>query len=102
MKFNHKKLAPGVLRPIIPIAVGHNDFFVSYEVLVDSGADMCIFDAEIGELLGIEYRKRRKERNAEHYRRAVRGVLCSSGGDESRWPAVLSRGRLSWGTLGAL
>ena len=53
MKFPYKKITSDVLRPIIPISIGYKDFFVSYEVLVDSGADICIFDYEIGELLGI-------------------------------------------------
>ena len=53
MKFGYKKFSSTVLRPIIPIEIGYKDFFIGYEVLVDSGADICIFDAEIGELLGI-------------------------------------------------
>jgi len=32
-----------------------------YEVLVDSGADLCIFDAEIGDLLKIPYRNGKQE-----------------------------------------
>lgn len=54
MKFRYKKFAPGVLRPIIPVAVEHEGRVLFYEVLVDSGADLCIFDAEIGEALGID------------------------------------------------
>lgn len=54
MKFRYKKLGPGVLRPIIPIAVEHERRVLHYEVLVDSGADTCMFDAEIGEALGID------------------------------------------------
>ena len=61
MKFEYKRISPGVLRPVVPIEIGHNDFFVSYEVLVDSGADMCIFDAEIGELIGIDITKGEKK-----------------------------------------
>jgi Aspartyl protease len=57
MKFSYKKVGPDVLRPIIPIAVGHKDFFINYEVLVDSGADMCLFDYEIAELLGVDVKK---------------------------------------------
>ena len=54
MKFNYKKISSDILRPIIPIEIGHNGFFIWHEVLVDSGADLCIFDAEIGELLGVK------------------------------------------------
>lgn len=54
MKFRYKKYGPGVLRPVIPVEVIHNGLEVPYEVLVDSGADICIFDAHIAEILGIE------------------------------------------------
>ena len=54
MKFRYKKYAPGVLRPVIPIEVIKNSKEVPYEVLVDSGADICIFDAQIAEILGID------------------------------------------------
>ena len=54
MKFSYKKYGPGFLRPVIPIEVIHKDIAVPYEVLVDSGADFCIFDAEIAEILGIK------------------------------------------------
>ncbi|MBU1031878.1 retropepsin-like domain-containing protein [Patescibacteria group bacterium] len=54
MKFRYKKYGPGVLRPVIPIEVIKNDLEVPYEVLIDSGADLCIFDAHIAEILGID------------------------------------------------
>lgn len=54
MKFQYKKYGPGILRPVIPVEISYKDRSVPYEVLVDSGADFCIFDAEIGELLGID------------------------------------------------
>lgn len=60
MKFRYKKYGHGVLRPVIPIIVTRNDMEVSYEVLVDSGADLCIFDAQIAEILGIEVLKGEK------------------------------------------
>lgn len=41
MKFRYKKYGPGILRPVIPIEVIKNDLEVHYEVLVDSGADLC-------------------------------------------------------------
>src|SRR5437762_356025 len=43
-----------VLRPIIPITLSRGEHFIDYAALIDSGADFCIFDAEIGELLGID------------------------------------------------
>jgi hypothetical protein len=57
MKFKYKKYAPGILRPVIPIEIVYEGRAVTYEVLVDSGADFCIFDAEIGELLGINVKE---------------------------------------------
>lgn len=54
MKFRYKKYGPGILRPVIPIEVAYKDRAVSYEVLVDSGADFCIFDAQIGEILDLD------------------------------------------------
>ncbi|MEK7173967.1 MAG: hypothetical protein AAB710_02690 [Patescibacteria group bacterium] len=60
MKFLYKKYGP-FLRPVIPIKVKYNNHFIAYEVLVDSGADMCIFDAEIGDLLRVPVEKGTRE-----------------------------------------
>ncbi|KKS33900.1 MAG: hypothetical protein UV22_C0005G0013 [Parcubacteria group bacterium GW2011_GWA2_42_35] len=54
MKFKYKKYGPGIIRPVIPIEIIYKDQSVPYEVLIDSGADFCIFDAQIGDLLGID------------------------------------------------
>ncbi len=54
MKFSYKKYGPGVLRPVIPIEIVYKNRSVPYEVLVDSGADSCIFDAQICEILGVD------------------------------------------------
>lgn len=54
MKFPYKRYGIATLRPVIPIEVVYQARSISYEVLVDSGADFCIFDAQIGELLGID------------------------------------------------
>jgi len=57
MQFPYKKfkLADGteLLKPIIPIGLLLNKRLIRYEALIDSGADFNIFNAEIGELLGI-------------------------------------------------
>ena len=42
------------IRPVIPIQLIHGEKRVRYYTLIDSGADLCIFHAEIGELIGIE------------------------------------------------
>ena len=41
--------------------ITHNDRIIGYEALLDSGADFCIFHAEIGEYLGIPILNGEKE-----------------------------------------
>lgn len=53
MKFKYKSYGQGILRPVIPIEIQYQNRTVPYEVLVDSGADFCIFNAQVGDLLGI-------------------------------------------------
>jgi hypothetical protein len=45
---------PAIIKPIIPIKVLYGARDIDYFALIDSGADFCIFDAEIGEAVGIE------------------------------------------------
>lgn len=63
MKFPYRKIllpaqtAPfghALLRPIIPLRVTIGSRSVQYEVLLDSGADFCIFDGDIADALGID------------------------------------------------
>lgn len=63
MKFRYTKFtdhpAPGqsitILRPIIPVGLRSRGKTVpGYSVMIDSGADDCLFHAEIGEALGID------------------------------------------------
>lgn len=54
MKFKYKKYGAGILRPVIPVEIVYQNRSLRYEVLVDSGADFCIFDSQIGGLLGID------------------------------------------------
>ena len=56
MRFAYKRFANGIERPIIPIVVWNRATkkSVRYLALVDSGADVCIFAAEIGELIGLD------------------------------------------------
>ena len=66
MKFKYKKFPAdsipshpdrkNIIRPVIPIYLRNGDKRIGYEVLIDSGADYCIFHSEIGELLDIEIR----------------------------------------------
>lgn len=40
-------------RPVIPIRLVSGENKISYLALIDSGADVCVFHAEIGEVIGI-------------------------------------------------
>lgn len=59
MKFDYKKYGR-TLRPVIPVTIQHGEVKIGYHVLVDSGADLCIFHEEIGVALGIAVRKGEK------------------------------------------
>jgi len=64
IKFPYKKLPASpiethpkrrnILRPVIPVYLINGGNRVGYEVLVDSGADYCIFHGEIGEIIDID------------------------------------------------
>lgn len=59
MKFRYQQFRSEtgelIYRPVIDISVASNEGKTQdYFVLVDSGADNCIFDAEIGELIGLK------------------------------------------------
>lgn len=54
MKFRYKRYGPGVLRPVIPVTLTINGQKIQYEALVDSGADMCIFDAQLADIAGLD------------------------------------------------
>ena len=56
MKFRYARYG-SILRPVIPIKVKYGGTEIGYEVLVDSGADLCLFDEEIGLALGIDIRR---------------------------------------------
>ena len=62
MKFRYRKLTlsppsdflgRSIFKPIIPIKISRSEMIIQYAALIDSGADFCIFDAEIGEYLGL-------------------------------------------------
>ena len=52
--FSYKRV-DAAFRPIIPIGIGNTDNsdFIRHEVLVDSGADWCVINADIGEAIGL-------------------------------------------------
>lgn len=60
LKYHKLNLTPSsdffgksIFKPIIPIKISKSNLTLQYAALIDSGADFCIFDAEIGEYLGI-------------------------------------------------
>lgn len=55
MKFRYARYG-AVLRPVIPIKVKHGEREIHYQVLVDSGADICLFSEEVGQELGLDVR----------------------------------------------
>lgn len=70
MKFRYFKLpltqrsaffGNSILKPIIPVKIVLDTRELQYAALIDSGADFCIFDAQLGEYLGIEVRNGIKE-----------------------------------------
>ena len=56
MRFNYVRYG-SVLRPVIPITVRHGRKEIEYHVLVDSGADICVFNEEVGLALGMSVRR---------------------------------------------
>jgi len=57
MKFKYKRYGSNVIRPVIEIKLKYASSSLRYEVLVDSGADICLFNSEAGEALGIDVKK---------------------------------------------
>ncbi len=104
MKFKYKKIplsekselfGHSILRPIIPIQIiGKEDYF-DYEVLIDSGADICIFDGSIGEALGINITSGIPTsfsgvQNLEPSEAYLHNIKISVGGHKLSIPAVFS------------
>ena len=50
-----------ILKPIIPVRIACCEQSIDYAVLIDSGADFCLFDGEIGEYLGLDVRAGKQE-----------------------------------------
>jgi len=70
MKFDYLKFplsrrsdffGSSISKPIIPIKISKGTQALQYAALIDSGADFCIFDAEIGEYLGLDIYSGTKE-----------------------------------------
>lgn len=70
MKFSYLKfplpkkseyLGNVILKPIIPVKISKGNNIVSYAALIDSGADICIFHAEVGKYLGLDIESGKRE-----------------------------------------
>lgn len=57
MIYFYKEITPTIRRPIIQIVVKSQNYFAIYPVLIDSGADYCIFSLELARDLGITLSK---------------------------------------------
>ena len=109
MKFGYKKIIIDeneILRPVIPVEIIYKGLQVRYEVLVDSGADGNIFDAEIGRILNIDIEKGERRRVAgitgipeDYY---VHPVTIKVGGWEYKTQAgfLPNIARLGYGVVG--
>ena len=49
-----------IIRPIIRTVIYHKEKSEKYLVLIDSGADYCIFHAQLGEILDIDVKSGKK------------------------------------------
>lgn len=60
MTFPYKEINPQIKRPIIPIIIKSDNYFILYHGLIDSGADYCIFSLEIAKELGLNFSNKNK------------------------------------------
>lgn len=54
MIFQYLRVSSTISRPIIDIIVKSKDKFAIYPILIDSGADYCIFHLELAQSFGIK------------------------------------------------
>lgn len=52
--FPYKQVDPHRYRPLIPIELRHGKQSIRYEVLVDSGADICMLPGDLGRAIGLD------------------------------------------------
>lgn len=104
LKFKYKKIPLNqklplfgfsILRPIIPVHLFGSGDKINYEVLLDSGADTCIFDGSIGELLGLDVASGTPiqfsgVQNAKAGRAYLHDVDLSIGGHKISIPGIFS------------
>lgn len=54
MKFKFKKYGTNIYRPVISIRLENKNQSYKHEVLIDSGSDLCLFNADMAELLEVD------------------------------------------------
>lgn len=91
-----------VLKPVIPIKISAGTSVIRYAALIDSGADFCIFDAEIGEALGLNVRSGRQEQFGGIQDRGgamafVHRVIINIGGWDYKIDVSFSYDIAKWG-----
>jgi hypothetical protein len=91
-----------LLKPIIPIKISAGTSTLRYMALIDSGADFCIFDAEIGEALGLNVRSGLKENFGGIQERGsslvfIHNVIINVGGWDHTIKAGFSYDIAKWG-----
>jgi len=59
MTYPYLRISSKISRPIIQIIIKSKTKFAIHPVLIDSGADYCIFNIQLAEDLGIKIRSRR-------------------------------------------
>jgi len=94
------------VRPVIPITVINGNKKINYFAIVDSGADLCIFHAEIGEQIGIDIERGRKQEYSGIMKKDgtayFHDTKIAVGGHEYKCYAGFSRdlGGMPYGILG--
>lgn len=61
MVYSYLTFTATIRRPIIEIIIRSKNNFAIYPVLIDSGADYCIFNIELAEALGVKLTKKRTD-----------------------------------------
>jgi len=101
--FTSKKHA---LRPVIQITFENGQNSFGYFVLIDSGADYCIFHAKIGELLGLDIKQGKPltfyGTSGEPQKAYFHGITFKVGGNEHTCEVGFSYDmeKLAYGILG--
>ncbi len=73
MIFPYKEISSQIIRPIIPIIIKSDAYFILYHGLIDSGADHCIFSLEIAKELGLKFSSKDRTKFISIGKKEVKG-----------------------------